>query len=86
MEELTAKEKVTLKEREMKEKYADVINDLLVKYGGTVDKGFEYLKGLARALLFNEEPLYTTDIEFNKEELIADEKEFLLLSEQSIYN
>lgn len=57
---------------EMKEKYADVINDLATKYEVPVGEGFDRLKAIAYANLENEEVLYATDIEFNLVELIRD--------------
>lgn len=61
----------------MEEKYKEVIDNLLEKYGGTVDKGFEMLKAMARAYLYGEENLYEPDVEFDKEELLKDYKEYL---------
>lgn len=80
--EVTLKEMRIAKEREMKEKYAEVINDLCIKYDRTVDFGFEALKAIARAKMFNEEPMYESNIEFNLDELVADEKELLELCEK----
>lgn len=65
-----------------KEKYADVINDLLTKYGGTIDKGFDYLLAMLRAWENGEEPLYTTELEVNREEMLADYKEYLNIAEK----
>lgn len=78
----TARELYVEKANEMKEKYADVMNDLLVKYGGTVDRGFEYLKAIPRAIVLGEEPLYATEVELNMDELVADYKELLRLSNE----
>lgn len=60
------------KEKEMKERYADVINDLSVKYGIDLGVALDYLKAIAFANLENEEVLYSSDIEFNLVELIRD--------------
>ncbi len=57
---------------EMKEKYADVINDLSVKDGVDVGVAFDELKAIAYANLENENVLYNTAIEFNLVELIKD--------------
>jgi hypothetical protein len=65
----------------MEEKYADVINDLCVKYEKTTDIGFEMLKAIARAKKEEQEPEYTTDLELNMEELMKDYNEFLELAE-----
>lgn len=67
-------------------KYADVINDLQTKYGGTDDKGFEYFIAMLRAWYLNEEPLYVTDLEINKEEALEDYKEYLGLAEEKAAN
>ena len=57
---------------EMKEKYADVINDLSVRDGVDVGVAFDELKAIAYANLENEEVKYFTDIDFNLVELIRD--------------
>jgi hypothetical protein len=66
---------------EIKEKYADIINDLATKYEKDVGVGFDMLIAIARAKDNNEEPEYTTDIEFDMEELKKDYDEYLILSE-----
>lgn len=65
----------------IKEKYADVINDLAVKYEKDVGVGFDMLIAIARAKDNNLEPEYTTDIEFDMDELLKDYNEYLILSE-----
>lgn len=71
------------KEIEMKEKYADVINDLEDKENG-VDLGQAYdeLKAIAYANLFNAPVLYHTNVDFNMVELIKDYAELLYYSHQ----
>ena len=78
------------KRKEMEEKYADVINDLLVKYEKTTDLGFDMLIAIARTEHENRKkpddaeklvPEYETEIEFDMEELQKDYEEFLALSE-----
>lgn len=75
MEEL---EKKTI---EIKEKYADVINDLATKYEKDVGVGFDMLIAIARAKFNNLDPEYTTDIEFDEAELQKDYEEYLTLAE-----
>ena len=70
MEEL--KEKLAEREKEFQEKYADIINDLCVKYDKDLGVGCDMLKAIARAKILGQEPLYTTNIEFDLEELLND--------------
>ena len=74
-------EKIMEKRKEMEEKYADVINDLCVKYEKTTDVGFEMLKAIARAKKEEVEPEYETEVEFDIEELMKDYEEYLQLCE-----
>ena len=60
------------KVEEMREKYADVINDLSVKDGVDVGVAFDELKGIAYANLENKDVLYSSNIEFDLVELIRD--------------
>lgn len=83
MAELTAKERLVLKEREMKEKYADVIFDLATKYEKTIDIGFEMLKAIARANIYGEDPLYESNVVFDLGGLVADEKEYEALAKEA---
>jgi len=78
MEEL--REKLHAKEAEFAEKYANVIYDLGVKYN--TPNGVDYLKAIARGIVFNVECDYSTDVEYNKEEMVADYKEILELSQE----
>lgn len=64
------------KVREMKEKYADVINDLAVKYDKDVGVAWDMFKAIARAKTYGLEPMYTTNIELDEEELRKDYMEF----------
>ena len=57
---------------EMKEKYADVINDLSVKYGVDLGVALDYLKAIAYAELEKQDVLYSSDIEYDLVELIRD--------------
>lgn len=70
------------KVREMKEKYADVINDLSIKYDKDVGVAWDMFKAIARAKTFGLEPMYTTNIELDEEELKKDYREFLELAEK----
>ena len=70
MEEL--KEKLAEREKEFQEKYADIINDLCVKYGKDLGVGYDMLKAIARAKILGQEPLYSTNLEFDLEELLND--------------
>lgn len=76
------REELTKKSNEICEKYADVINDLCVKYDKTVDVGFEMLKAMARAKILNQEPLYETNIDINMDELVNDYVEYAELAEK----
>jgi hypothetical protein len=82
--ELSLHEQIENKENEMKEKYADVINDLAVKYGKTLDIGFDMLCAIPRAVDHQLIPDYSTDIEYDKAELMKDWKELEALSEQTL--
>ena len=57
---------------EMKGKYADVINDLSVKYGVDLGVAFDHLKAIAYAELEKQDVLYSSDIEYDLVELIRD--------------
>ena len=76
MEEL-----LTNKRNEIKEKYADAINDLCVKYDKTVDIGFDMLIAIARAKKEELEPEYETEVELDMEELLKDYEEFAKIAE-----
>lgn len=80
-EELTTREKFTQKANEMREKYADVINDLAVKHNVDVGIGFEMLKAIARAKVLGVDPMYVTEVEFDIEELAKDYTTLLALSQ-----
>lgn len=75
-------ELIAEKRKEIEEKYADVINDLCVKYDKTTDIGFDMLIAIARANKENIEPLYETNIEFDMEELAEDYAEYSELCEE----
>lgn len=66
------------KDAEFEEKYADVIKNLGEKYN--TPNGVDYLKAIARGVIYNVEPLYVVDIEYNKEEMVKDYKEIENLS------
>ena len=83
---MDGREKLNEKSREIREKYADIINDLCVKYDKTVDVGFEMLKAIARAKILNQEPEYTTNIEFDVNELVGDYVAYAELAEEVFYN
>ena len=57
---------------EMKQKYADVINELSVKDNVDIDQAFDELKAIAYAHLMNEVVMYDANIEFDLVELIRD--------------
>ena len=57
---------------EIKEKYADIINDLSAKDNVDVGLAYNRLMAIARANLLNETVLYSTDIDFDLVELIRD--------------
>ena len=60
------------KEKEMREKYADVINDLSVKYDVDLGVAWNHFEAIVRAELDNYQAEYSTDIEFNMVEAIRD--------------
>ena len=78
MEEI--RELLHKKEEEFEQKYADVINDLAIKYNVDLGIGKDMLQAIARGHIYNVEPLYIADIEFDKEQMIADYKEIEKLS------
>lgn len=60
------------KVEEIKEKYADVINDLATKYNVPVGEGLNRLEAIAYANLMGKIVLYASDIEYDLVELIRD--------------
>ena len=69
------------KEKEMKEKYADVIKDLSdPETGVDLSQAFEELKSIAYAELFKAPVLYHSEVEFDMVELIRDYAELLYYS------
>ncbi len=70
------------KKEEMQEKYADVINDLAVKYGVDMGVAFDHLTAIARANMLHEEALYSTDIEYDLDELVDDYAKLYFYSNQ----
>ncbi len=65
------------KVRELKEKYADVINDLSLKYDKDAGVAFDMLIAIARAKVLGLEAAYETNIELDEEQLRKDYIEFL---------
>lgn len=65
-------EELNQRKEEFKEKYADVINDLATKYEKPVDVGYDMLCAIGRCALDNLEPLYETDIEFDRVAMAED--------------
>ncbi len=78
---MAGREKLAEKYKELVEKYADVINDLCVKYDKTTDLGFEMLKAIARAKILNLEPEYSSNIDFDPDELVKDYLEYADIAE-----
>lgn len=74
-------EEYARKTAEMKEKYANVINDIAVKNGVDLGVGFDMLKAVARGGDYAE----GIEAEFDLDELKADYLELAAISEQ-IYN
>lgn len=70
------------KVKELKEKYSDVINNLLVKYGGTTDRGFDYFTAMVRGWIYGGDVLYETDLAVDKEEIIKDYIDYLGKAEE----
>ena len=69
---MTDREILTEKVKAMKEKYADVINDLAVKYGKDVGVAYGMLLSIPRSIVIGLEPLYKTDVELDYDELLND--------------
>jgi len=68
------------KVEEMKEKFANVINDLSVKDGVDVGVAFDELKAIAWANLYNEPVEYEAGVEYDLVELIRDYAELMYYS------
>jgi len=83
MEELTIHEKIEKAYEEFAKKYADVINDLSTKYNVDVGVARDHLIAIARAKVLRLEEKYTTDIEYDENELIRDYAAILELSSQA---
>lgn len=75
-------EELKLKDEAFEKKYAEVARNLAIKYGKTTDVGLNMLKGIARGVIYNVEPLYVPDIEYNKEEMLEDYRELEKLSKE----
>ena len=74
---MTDREILTEKVKAMKEKYADVINDLAIKYGKDLGVAYGMLLAIPRAILVGLDPLYVTDIEINYDELVNDYLDYI---------
>lgn len=72
------------KKEEMKEKYADVINDLSVKYNVDLGVALDELEAIAKAYLDNEEVLYEADVDYDLVELIRDYAELRYYSNMCV--
>lgn len=83
--ELNVHEELEKKRAEFKEKYADVIKNLVIKYGKPVDIGYDMLCGIARGVIYDVEPLYVPDVEYNKDEMVEDYKVIEELSNKTVY-
>lgn len=68
----TPREELTEKVKFMKEKYADAINDIAVKYDKDLGVAYGMFLAIPRAMLVGLEPLYTTDVELDYDELLND--------------
>ena len=68
------------KEKEMREKYADVINDISVKYGVDLGVAWNYFEAIVRAELGNYAAEYSTEIEYDVVEAVRDYAEILYYS------
>lgn len=80
VEEKDLRELLAEKREEFRAKYADVINDLCVKYDKDLGVGFFMLEAIARAKIHGEEPLYESNIEFDADELAKDYAEIERIS------
>lgn len=83
-EELTPREQLTEKVKFLKEKYADAINDIALNYGKDVGVAYDMLISIPRALILGEEPLYSTDIDLDYDELKADYLDYLEICKKLI--
>lgn len=75
-------EKIEAAKGEIAERFADVINDLGVKYN--TPNGLDYLIAIARAYVLGEEQMYEADVEFDMGELIKLYAKYLALSLDSL--
>lgn len=73
-----------MKEKELQEKYADVINDIAVANGVTMDVAFCMFLAIPRALMLGLTPAYQTSIELNYAELKNDYLDYLELCKKVI--
>ena len=78
MEEI--REQLHKREAEFEEKYSEVARNLSIKYGKPTDIGFDLLKGIARGVIYNVEPLYVPDIDYDKDAMVEDYREIERLS------
>lgn len=76
---MNAREELTKKVEEIKEKYKNVINDLSMKYDKDISVAFYMLIAIPSAIVIGEKPLYETDVEYNVDELVNDYFEYLNL-------
>lgn len=79
---MTPREKLTEKVKLMKEKYADVINDIAIKYNKDVGVAYSMFLAIPRAMLLGQEPLYKTDIDLNYDELCNDYLDYIEVCKQ----
>ena len=76
---MSAREELKLKVQELKAKYADVINDLAIKYGVDVGVAYSMFLAIPRAMMLGQEPAYNTDLPVNYEELFEEYLDYLAI-------
>lgn len=81
---MSLRDEYVQKSEEMKEKFKEVIDDLSIKYDKDVGVGFDMLKAIARAKVYDVEPLYESNVEFDEDELVADYMELLNISDKIV--
>ena len=74
------REELHKRQEEFAEKYSEVARNLSIKYGKTTDFGIGALEGIARGVIYNVEPLYVPDIDYDKEAMVEDYREIERLS------
>ena len=84
--ELDLHEQIAVANENFKETYHDLIYALAEKYRVDVGIGCDMAKAIARAEILGEIPQYNANVEYNLDELVADYKVILDLSNKIANN